>query len=99
MLARRANIGLTLASVDIDAVVYETVHVPGVVNIVYDGLSRGLSAVQVGLQASKQLWFSADHPLRQYVAACDPDAPLIGYDDHIALSQTMMTLLASPLFV
>eukprot|EP01032_Pedospumella_encystans_P028479 gene28479-32165_t len=43
-LARRANIAFTTIACEVDALVADTVHVPGVANTVYDGLSRGLSA-------------------------------------------------------
>ena len=97
-LARRANIGLTLVSVDINASVAETIHVPGLKNVVYDGLSRGKSMREVGLDPSKQLVFNESHVLHQYVAMCDPDLPLDTYHDHIELSSTLSALLASPLF-
>ena len=98
MLARRANVGLTLVSVDIGAQVAVTVHVPGVVNVVYDGLSRGKKLQEVGLDPTKGIWFDTHHPIHQYISLCDPDLPLQTYDEHVALSAQLCSLLASPSF-
>ena len=60
-LARRANIVFTLVACDIDALVSDTVHVPGKLNVVYDGLSRGASAEEVALNPARQRYFAQDH--------------------------------------
>ncbi len=98
LLARRANIGLTLVSVDIDASVSETEHVPGKKNVVFDGLSRGKTMMEVGLDPSKWLEFPVSHPLQLYIALCDPDLPLDSYASHTDLTATLLALLAAPMF-
>lgn len=97
-LAHRANIGFTLAACDIDCVVTETVHVPGVDNVVYDGLSRGKSAVEVGLDPAKQVFFPPSHPIHQFISLCDPLAPLSTLQERMQLSAAFVDLLADPLF-
>ena len=98
VLARRANIGLTLVSVAINANVAETEHVPGVDNIIFDGLSRGKTMSEVGLDPSLWFYFPPTHPLHQYIVLCDPDVPLISFSEHAELTATLLALLASPAF-
>jgi hypothetical protein len=45
-LARRANIVFTTISIQLNATVADTVHVPGTLNVIFDGLSRGLSPLR-----------------------------------------------------
>jgi hypothetical protein len=97
-LARRANIAFTLLACDIDASVAETIHVPGIVNTVYDGLSRGATAAAVHLDAALQVHLTASHPITRFLAQCDPALPLLSHDDHLALSATLLDLLADPSF-
>lgn len=94
-LARRANIGFTLLASEIDAVVADTVHVPGTLNTVYDGLSRGVSAADAGLDPALQVHLHADHPYLQYLALCDPTAPLSTLADHLALAANFTNILSS----
>lgn len=97
-LAHRANIAFTLAACDIDCLITETVHVPGVDNVVYDGLSRGKTATEVGLDPSKELHLPAAHPIHRFIALCDPLEPLVTLPDRMALSAEFVDLLADPLF-
>jgi hypothetical protein len=50
--ARRGNIVYTTLSMHLDANVAVTTHIPGKLNIIFDGLSRLLSPADVGLDIS-----------------------------------------------
>jgi hypothetical protein len=86
ILARRTNIGYTLAAAHTDITVTAVTHVPGKQNVVYDGLTRSKTAAQVCLPPNRQVVFPPLHPVHQYIALCDPDAPLSGYTQHASLS-------------
>jgi hypothetical protein len=93
-LARRAGIGFTLLSVILDATVSEIKHLPGVLNVIYDGLSRGKSGCSLGLDP---LLFvptnlNCSHTLC-YLKLCDPDLPLESIDEHISLSSDLLNIL------
>jgi hypothetical protein len=94
-LARRANVALSLVSVDVDATVATTTHLAGALNTVYDGLSRGLSGSAVGLDPARQITLPPHHPIVQYLQLCDPDLPLSSYQDHLDLSHRLLSLLRS----
>jgi hypothetical protein len=49
LLARRANIIFTTISTHLNASLSETEHVPGLMNTVFDGLSRNVSPEDLGL--------------------------------------------------
>lgn len=91
--ACRANIGMAIASLNIRAFVHNTVHVPGVDNVVYDGLSRKLSGRAVGLDPSKQLFFPASHSVTKFLTLCDPGQPLLSTTDCLTISAQFTTLL------
>ena len=97
-LARRANIAYTLIACDIDAVVADTVHVPGVLNTVYDGLSRGKSAQAVGLDPQYQVDLPEQHPIRRFLSLCDPHVAIATPDEHLSLSAEFMRNLADVSF-
>lgn len=97
-LARRANIAFTTVACAVDALVAETVHIPGVLNTTYDGLSRGRTAAEVGLDPTKQIFLTADHPISAYMSLCDPTLPLTSTDDHLSLNAEFIRLLADPAF-
>ena len=92
-LARRANIGFTLLASRIDALVSETVHVPGKLNVVYDGLSRGASAESLGLDPNLQVHLPPSHQFVRFLALCDPWQPLVTPDDHLALAAAFLDVL------
>lgn len=52
-LARQANIIFTTLSVHLHATVAETTHIPGELNVIFDGLSRGLTSSELGLDESR----------------------------------------------
>jgi hypothetical protein len=99
LIARRANIAFTLIASKYDYTVEDTTHVPGVVNIVFDRLTRGKTAAQVGLPHELQLHFPREHPVVQFIDLCDPNDPLDTYSQHVVLSNAFIALLIDPLMV
>lgn len=97
-LARRANIAFTTVACEVDALVADIVHVPGVQNTVYDGLSRGLSASDVGLDPTKEVHIHHDHVIHSYLSLCDPALPILTSSDHVALAAEFLRLLSDPSF-
>jgi hypothetical protein len=95
LLARRAGIGFTLLSVHMDATVCEIRHLAGKLNIVYDGLSRGLRGIDVGLRPDLFVAAATNSNTMQYLTLCDPDVPLVSVDEHITLSQQFISFLHS----
>lgn len=75
-LAYRANLAFTLASVATDATVDSTQFITSESNEVYDGLSRGLSAEQVGLDPRHHFHLHESHPVVEFLRLCDPTAPV-----------------------
>jgi hypothetical protein len=96
ILARRTNIGYTLAANHTDITVTAITHVPGKQNVVYDGLTRCKTATQVALPPDRQVVFPPTHPVQKFIALCDPDAPLSGYSQHALLSLQFTEHLRSP---
>jgi hypothetical protein len=96
LIARRANIGSTLLCSMSDITVTHTIHVPGVDNVVWDGLTRGNSAVDVGLPPNLQLFFPPDHPVVQFITLCDPELSLDTYSQHVDFSTRFVQLLSDP---
>lgn len=95
VLAHRANIALTLLSATIDATPIELQHVPGVDNVVYDGLSRGKTGGFVGLDPLLQIHTTPSHPFVHLLQLCDPDLPLSGALEHAAFSSHLLTLFST----
>jgi hypothetical protein len=96
-LARKANIGMTLAAAHIDVTITASVHIPGYLNTVYDGLTRNKSASEVRLPPHLQIHLPAAHPVHRFIALCDPDAPLEGYTQHAQLSHAFAAIICDPL--
>jgi hypothetical protein len=96
-LARRVNIVLALTGLHLRASLADTTHVPGVQNVVYDGLSRGRTPLQVGLNPALQLHWSADSAELKLVHLCDPTAQLVSFPEHTQLISESLRLLRSPI--
>jgi len=94
-LARRGNIIFTTLSMHLDASVAQTTHIPGKLNVVYDGLSRNISPIELGLHPSNEHPADQDHSLLAILRLCDPDAPLDDFTAHLLLLQQCQHLLAS----
>lgn len=95
--ARRVNIALALTGCAISASLGDTTHVPGVLNTVYDGLSRGQSASAVGLDPALQVTLDPRSPEFQLLLLCDPFTPLVTFEGHADLIADCMRLLHFPL--
>ena len=95
IIARRSNIVFTTLSMHLDSHVATTQHVPGHLNVVFDGLSRNKTPTEVGLDNSKLYSAATDSALIQFLQLCDPDDPLDSIDSHIALLCRCQELLSS----
>ncbi len=91
-LARRGNIAFTTLSMHLDATVTVATHIPGKINIIYDGLSRLLTPSELGLDSSLEYNASNDEPILTFLQFCDPDTALDTIESHVNLLRT----LASP---
>lgn len=94
-VARRANLALVVLSVHLDAHVASTIHVPGVLNTVYDGLSRGRSAAEVGLDPALQQQLTADNPAVQILRLCDPAVPITTAPEHLCFAGEVSRLVTA----
>jgi hypothetical protein len=94
-LARRANIGTSLLTTDLDAYIAEIRHIAGVDNKIYDGLSRGKKGTELGLPADLEVVLYPDSMATRYIALCNPHLPLESPEEHIALSRKMLALLGA----
>jgi hypothetical protein len=86
---------MVIVSVHCNAHVHDTIHVPGVENTVYDGLSRGDTAEKVGLNPSAQVFLTETHPITRFIAHCDPALSLNTAADCMLLAGTLRQLLAT----
>lgn len=82
MISRRASICFSLLSIHLNASVAEAVHVPGVENIICDGLSRGKRGAEVGLPPEKFREFTEDQSGLSYLMQCNPLESVGGVAEH-----------------
>ena len=94
-LARRKNIVLTTLSMHLDANVAVATHIPGVLNVVFDGLSRNVSPSDLGLDVSEEFNAANDASMLSFLRLCDPVDPIDDITAHTNLFQTCTSLLAS----
>lgn len=94
-LATRANLAVATISVHLNVDVMNTVHVPGTLNTVYDGLSRGKTAEEVGLPPHLQVFFHDSDPVMTILSLCDPAQPLPAAEDHVTLMGRFIRLVRS----
>jgi hypothetical protein len=92
-LARRGNIVYTTLSMYLDATVAVTTHIPGQLNIIYDGLSRLLTPSELGLDCSLEYNASNDESMLEFLHLCDPDAALHTIESHMNLLSSCQHLL------
>ena len=83
VLARQANIIYTTISVHLHATVAETVHIPGTLNVIIDGLSRGLTSHELGLDESQII---DDAAIKEFIMMCDPSKVLTDMRSHKSLA-------------
>ena len=79
----------------LDAKVAVTTHIPGKLNVIFDGLSRLLSPADVGLDISLEYNAHDDATLLQFLHLCDPEATIDAIDEHIHVSATADCLMLS----
>jgi hypothetical protein len=92
-LALRANLAVVAISLHANAHVAETVHVPGVDNVVYDGLSRGAAPIAVGLDPNLEVLLPP--AVHRVLALCNPTASLMTAAEHLSLMGTLCALITS----
>jgi hypothetical protein len=85
VLARRANIIFTTLSMHLDANLAEAEHVPGVLNTVFDGLSRNVQPQELGLDPSLMYNATKDKAIVRIVQLCNPAEQLSDMESHTAL--------------
>jgi hypothetical protein len=95
LLARRANIIFTTISMHIDAQLVETEHIPGSLNIVFDGLSRNIAPDQLGLNPLLMHPTTTDHVISEFIQLCNPALPMTDMASHTSLLQHCYRLLSA----
>jgi hypothetical protein len=92
-LARRANIVFTTISIHLNATVADTVHVPGKLNVIFDGLSRGLSPLELGLDPTLCYNTTTDAAILTLIMLCDPSHDLTDMSSHTELLRRCTSVL------
>jgi hypothetical protein len=92
VLARRANIIFTTLSMHLNANLAEAEHVPGVLNTVFDGLSRNVPPQELGLDPLLMYIATADEAIVRIVQLCNPADQLSDMASHTALLQQCTSL-------
>ena len=93
LLARRANIIFTTISMHVHAQLANTEHIPGSMNIVFDGLSRNVSPADLGLDPSLMYSASSDFVITEFIKLCNPAILLTDMRSHTSLLQQCHQLL------
>ena len=93
-ICRTASICFSLLSVHLNVTVAEVVHVPGVDNIICDGLSRGLHAEELGLPTDKYIDFKQDARGMEFLRHCDPLLSIGDVYSHVAWIRVLNAILA-----
>jgi hypothetical protein len=94
LLARRANIVYTTVSMHLNAHLVETEHVPGAMNVVFDGLSRNVSPEQLGLDPSLMYTVADDLAMNEFIQLCNPALRLADMTSHTSLLKQCYRLLS-----
>lgn len=76
-----------------DATVDSTQFIDSKSNIVYDGLSRGLTADHVGLDPKHHFILQDSHPVVEFLRLCDPTVPVPEALDCALLTGRFITIL------
>ena len=83
ILVRRVNIVFTTISMYVHAQLADTEHIPGSMNIVFNGLSRNVSPVQLGLDPTLLYSTAADSTINEFIKLCNPAIPLTDMLSHM----------------
>ena len=95
LLARSANIIFTTLSMHLNTTVSEIEHIPGHLNILFDGLSRNVSPTDLGLDPALQFPAVSDSVIVQFIQLCDPAVELTDMTSHTNLLHQCTQLLLS----
>ena len=68
--------GFSLLAVNVAAAILETEYVPSKLNVVCDGLSRGIPPSELGHDEGLWIRLPDTGPVVQYIRSCDPRLPL-----------------------
>jgi hypothetical protein len=93
-LCRRASIVFSILAVDVAATILETEYVPSKLNVVCDGLPRGVPPSELGLDESLWIHLPEIGSVIKYIRECDPRIPLITWAqviDHMGLCHQLLT--------
>jgi hypothetical protein len=93
LLARKANIIFTTISMHLNATLSETEHVPGSMNILFDGLSRNVSPEDLGLDPLLMYQAAGDYAVNQFIQLCNPADQLSDMISHTTLLRQCTNLL------
>ncbi len=93
LLARRADVGFSLLSVELDATVCEVEHIPGIYNTIYDGLSRGKEGFEVGLPMEKYIPLNLGSFATKFMRLCNPNIPLVTAEEHNNFAIALLDLI------
>ena len=73
----------------------ETEHVPGSMNVVFDGLSRNVSPEQLGLDPLLMYTVAADLAINEFIQLCNPALQLTDMTSHTSLLKQCYRLLST----
>ena len=93
ILARRANIIFTTISMHVHAQLAENEHIPGSMNIVFDGLSRNVLPERLGLDPLLLYPTAADSTINEFINLCNPTIQLTDMLSHTSSLQQCYQLL------
>jgi hypothetical protein len=85
VFAQRGNIIFTTLSMHLDAHVAIATHIPGKLNVLYNRLSRNVSATDLDIDASKEYDARSGLAFISMLQLCDPDADLLDITVHTQL--------------
>jgi hypothetical protein len=77
----------------INALVSDTQHIPGTLNVIYDGLSRNKSPEELGLNSSLLYNAIHDQSIVEFITLCDPAHELTDHLSHVTLLHQCQQLL------
>lgn len=92
-ICRKASICFSLLSIHLGMSVADIVHIPGIDNIICDGLSRGIDASDLGLPREKFIDFYSDEAGMEYLTQCDPLTSVGGVEQHVYWIRALQSIL------
>ena len=77
----------------VHAQLVSTEHIPGSMNIVFDGLSRNVSPAELGLDPTLLYPTNSDSAITEFINLCNPAIPLTDMLSHTSLLKQCYQLL------